>query len=100
MIILFQKIKEKIAQFRITVSREIARFSKTREILTSQNEDIKREIIGTEKTASICPYCNSKEFVKRGTRKKKLETVQLYLCRACNRTFTAQFIKGKHFPMN
>ena len=46
----------------------------------------------------FCPYCNSKNFVKRGMRKKKLEVVQLYLCRNCNRTFTAQFIKGKHYP--
>lgn len=49
-----------------------------------------------------CPYCQSKKFVKRGVRKKKLETVQLYKCRAenCGRTFTAQFIKGKHYPLN
>ena len=45
-----------------------------------------------------CPYCNSRTFVKRGTRKKKLEVVQLYLCRDCKRTFTAQFVKGKHYP--
>ena len=54
--------------------------------------------IGESKTADFCPYCNSKEFVKRGTRKKKLEVVQLYLCRNCKRTFTAQFVKGKHYP--
>ncbi len=98
--IFFKKIREKTALFRITVSREVARFSKTREILTPQSTDIVREIIGTEKIAESCPYCHSKQFVKRGLRKKKLETVQLYLCGDCKRTFTAQFIKGKHFPMN
>jgi len=96
----FRKIKEKTAEFRLTISREMVGFSKTREILTSESTDTVREIIGAEKIAEHCPYCNSREFVKRGLRKKKLETIQLYLCRACNRTFTAQFIKGKHFPMN
>ncbi len=98
--IFFKKIREKTALFRITVSREVARFSKTRDILTPQSTDMPREMIGTEKIAESCPYCFSKQFVKRGTRKKKLETVQLYLCGDCKRTFTAQFIKGKHFPMN
>lgn len=50
----------------------------------------------------VCPYCSAKTFVKRGTRKKKFEVVQLYLCRnsECGRTFTAQDVKGKHFPLN
>ena len=60
--------------------------------------------IGTEKVLkegeSICPYCKSKKFVKRGKRKKKLEIVQLYLCRGCSRTFTAQVVKGRHYPTN
>ena len=60
--------------------------------------------IGTEKVLkegeSICPYCKSKKFVKRGKRKKKLEIVQLYLCRGCGRTFTAQVVKGRHYPTN
>lgn len=97
---LFQKIKEKTAKIYSTITREVAGFSKAREILTPQNTDISREIIGLEKAAESCPYCNSRAFVKRGTRKKKLETVQLYLCGSCKRTFTSQFIKGRHFPMN
>src|SRR3989338_5449677 len=56
--------------------------------------------IGVEKVAEHCPHCKSKKFVKRGVRKKKLEMVQLYKCADCSRTFTAQFIKGKHYPMN
>ncbi|MDO8443803.1 MAG: PD-(D/E)XK nuclease family protein [Candidatus Azambacteria bacterium] len=98
-----QKISEKIAQFRITLTREVAKFSKTREISTPQSDEISREVMRSKSLSpdpSLCPYCNSKEFVKRGLRKKKLETVQLYLCGACKRTFTSQFIKGRHFPMN
>src|SRR3989338_8803254 len=61
-----------------------------------------RQEIGEEKRAQYCPYCQSKDFVKRGLRKKKYESAQLYLCRneECKRTFTAQSIKGKHFPLN
>lgn len=46
-----------------------------------------------------CIYCQSQTIVKRGKRKKKLEEVQLYLCKACGRTFTGQTVKGKKFPL-
>ena len=42
-----------------------------------------------------CPYCNSEDFVKRGTRLKKSGKTQLYLCRACKRTFTPVWFKGR-----
>ncbi len=53
-------------------------------------------------TKTVCPYCNSLNFVKRGVRQKKHEIVQLYLCRAenCGRTFTSERVKGKRFPLN
>jgi len=66
----------------------------------SVSADDGTEMIGEEKIAEYCPYCKSKKFVKRGKRKKRLEFVQLYLCRECDRTFTAQFVKGKHYPTN
>ncbi len=51
--------------------------------------------------ALACPYCESKEFVKRGLRENVHRTVQLYLCKnpACGRTFTWSDVKGKHFPL-
>lgn len=56
----------------------------------------------TMSTKTCCPYCNSQDFVKRGVRNKKHEVVQLYLCRnaECGRTFTAERVKGKRFPLN
>lgn len=56
----------------------------------------------TMSTKTCCPYCNSQDFVKRGVRNKKHEVVQLYLCRnpQCGRTFTAERVKGKRFPLN
>ncbi|MDO8602070.1 MAG: hypothetical protein Q7R62_03025 [bacterium] len=55
----------------------------------------------TMTTGTVCPYCNSADFVKRGLRQKKHEAVQLYLCRnsECGRTFTAERVKGKRFPL-
>lgn len=50
-------------------------------------------------TADRCPYCESREVVKRGRRQKKFETVQLYLCKTCNKTFSSQIVKGKHYPL-
>jgi hypothetical protein len=37
--------------------------------------------IAESRAAEACPYCQSKEFVKRGLRKNQLGSVQLYLCR-------------------
>src|SRR3989344_4179254 len=53
-----------------------------------------------ERAAEACPYCESKDFVKRGVRSNKHQEVQLYKCRnhECGRTFTSRTIKGKQFP--
>ena len=52
---------------------------------------------GTQKSvlSSQCPYCNSKNFVKRGLRQKKSGKTQLYICKSCNRTFTPAWTKGR-----
>src|SRR3989338_4882939 len=55
-----------------------------------------------QRAAEQCPYCSARDFVKRGLRKNKHQEVQLYLCKNpdCGKTFTAQDVKGKHFPLN
>src|SRR5947209_1526957 len=35
-----------------------------------------------------CPHCNSCRLIRKGTRKKKLESVPLWRCKSCGRTFT------------
>jgi len=35
-----------------------------------------------------CPHCGSRDLSRKGTRRKKFETVQLWRCRACRRVFT------------
>jgi len=47
-----------------------------------------------------CPYCFGANIVKRGLRKKAKETVQLYLCGDCKRTFTHGSTKGKRYPIS
>jgi len=66
------------------------------------NEEEQKNNIGESRMADACPYCQSKNFVKRGLRENRYQKVQLYLCRneECARTFTAQDVKGKHFPLN
>jgi transposase-like protein len=76
--------------------------------MSSENEQQKIDVqpsvsnIGESRIAEVCPYCSSKHFVKRGLRENRYQKVQLYLCRnpECARTFTAQDVKGKHFPLN
>src|ERR1039458_2840480 len=48
-----------------------------------------------------CPHCNSKRLIKKGTRKKKLESVPLYRCRSCGRTFAPgpRAIRNKTYPV-
>ncbi len=46
-----------------------------------------------------CLYCESKEIAKRGFRKKKLERIQLWYCKKCEKTFTSQPVKNKTFPL-
>jgi DNA-directed RNA polymerase subunit RPC12/RpoP len=48
-----------------------------------------------------CPHCNSKRLIKKGTRKKKLEDVPLYRCRACGRTFSIgpRALRNKTYPL-
>jgi len=46
-----------------------------------------------------CPYCQGKDVVKRGWRKKKYEKAQLYFCNHCQKVFTGQKVKGKSFPL-
>jgi len=42
----------------------------------------------TAKQPVACPYCGSHSLTRRGTRKKKLEIVQLWRCSSCKRVFT------------
>lgn len=95
---IWSKVRPKTEVVHITDSRDMAEISETRDMTTPSGRDMK--MIGESRAAEFCPYCNSKDFVKRGIRKKKLETVQLYKCKNdnCGKTFTAQFVKGKHYP--
>lgn len=53
----------------------------------------------SENLSFRCPYCSSQKIIKRGFRKKKLELLQLYLCKDCKKTFSPRTIKGKKFPL-
>ncbi len=88
---------------RISQSREVKTPQK-REVFSSKNQgdDISDEI-SIEKYvqtgAGQCPYCSGKNISKRGKRQKKFEIVQLYFCKKCQKTFTPQTVKGRHYPL-
>jgi transposase-like protein len=48
-----------------------------------------------------CPYCDSPKITTKGRRLKKLETVRLYHCRACDRGFTPgpRALRNKTYPL-
>ena len=76
----------------LTVTRGNPDIHKTREITPPPVREMNKPAADSFK----CPYCFSARFVRRGTRQKKLESVQLYLCNDCGKTFTPHLTKGKH----
>jgi ribosomal protein L37AE/L43A len=55
----------------------------------------------SSKNPEACPHCGSHVLTRRGTRKKKLEIVQLWRCVSCKKTFTPgpAAIRGKTYPL-
>jgi transposase-like protein len=53
------------------------------------------------KVPEQCPHCGSHVLTRRGTRKKKLEIVQLWRCASCKRVFTPgpAALRGKTYPL-
>src|ERR1700680_4397883 len=55
----------------------------------------------TSKQPEACPHCGSHVLTRRGTRKKKLEIVQLWRCTSCKRVFTPgpAALRNKTYPL-
>jgi transposase-like protein len=55
----------------------------------------------TAKAPEKCPHCGGRSFTRRGTRKKKLEVVQLWRCASCKRMFTPApaALRNKTYPL-
>jgi transposase-like protein len=55
----------------------------------------------TAKQPEACPRCGGRNLTRRGTRRKKLEIVQLWRCSACKRTFTPgpAALHNKTYPL-
>ena len=55
----------------------------------------------SSKIPIACPRCGSHVLTRRGTRKKKLEIVQLWRCASCKRTFTPgpASLHNKTYPL-
>jgi transposase-like protein len=66
---------------------------------SSSETKIESALATAEPDSVKCTYCSGSEVVKRGLRKKKLETVQLYFCHHCKKAFVWQRVKGRKFPL-
>jgi transposase-like protein len=55
----------------------------------------------TEKRPERCPRCGSAAIAKKGTRKKKIEIVQLWRCASCKSVFTPgpAGLRNKTYPL-
>src|SRR5579864_6472664 len=55
----------------------------------------------TEKRPERCPYCGSTTISRKGTRRKKIEIVQLWRCASCKRVFTPTpaALRNKTYPL-
>jgi transposase-like protein len=55
----------------------------------------------TAKPPEACPHCGSHVLTRRGTRRKKLEIVQLWRCSSCKRVFTPgpAALHNKTYPL-
>ena len=55
----------------------------------------------TSKQPEACPHCGGRNLTRRGTRRKKLEIVQLWRCSSCKRTFTPgpAALHNKTYPL-
>jgi len=49
-----------------------------------------------------CPSCDSRRVAPKGSRAKKLETIRLYRCGSCRRTFTPgpRALRNKTYPLH
>src|SRR5580658_2791666 len=56
-----------------------------------------KHLVGAE--LERCIFCRGTKITREGKRYKKLETVQLWYCRTCDRVFTPQRAKGKRYPL-
>jgi transposase-like protein len=46
-----------------------------------------------------CPYCLSRRIIRRGRRRTRHESIQLYFCKDCEKTFTPIVLKSKKYPL-
>ena len=64
---------------------------------TAASSRARRRLIGAE--LERCIFCSGTHITREGRRYKKLEIVQLWYCRTCDRVFTPQRARGKTYPL-
>ena len=99
------KKAEEIFKYFLTTIVRTPEISDNREVVSTDNREVSPKETTPKNVEKLvmesfhCPYCGSTDFTRRGFRQKLREKVQLYLCSSCQKTFTPNLSKGKHFPM-
>ena len=63
------------------------------------NPSTSKQTFAETKPVIACPFCEGREIIKKGQRRKKYEVVQLYLCKRCQRRFTPLIHKHHVYPL-
>jgi hypothetical protein len=69
------------------------------ETLKGWERKLRKDALDVERVPGKCPFCSGGSVVRKGVREKKLEVVQRYLCKSCEKTFISQKVRGKQFPL-
>ncbi len=67
--------------------------------LAGPKRELRSPALAETKPVIACPYCSSRQLIKKGQRRKKYEQVQLYFCRCCKRKFTPLINKHHSYPL-
>jgi transposase-like protein len=66
----------------------------------TKKPSVKSASNGSEvKQINVCPYCKGTKIVKSGFRKKKLEKIQVFYCKHCDKKFTPIVTKNRTYPV-
>ena len=58
------------------------------------------EKIENNKIKIKCKHCNSNKIIRKGLRKNKLQNIQKYKCKSCNKYFTLSNSKNTTYPVS
>ena len=67
------------------------------EISLKIRKEVEKQVILNPIENNCCKFCESEKIIKKGLRKNKNQTIQIYLCKDCNKKFSINLgFEGMH----